>query len=143
MASTRMVRAVIRFSRIHCAASWRSVRSLAYVIASSGWPNCSPLRHFTSQNTSVTPRSDRSAATMSISPDEQRQLRASTARPCRSSSAQARSSPRRPTSCRDSVRTISHLRREGCGRRAPDRPGWPKPVETAARAVVDSATRTP
>jgi hypothetical protein len=89
-----MLDAFVRCSRIHTAASCRNVRILVYVIASRGWPKPSPLRHFTSQK--------------SISASRQRQFRSSICMPCRSNSAQAKSSPRTPNCFFGSVAGMAH-----------------------------------
>ena len=61
----------------HSIANRRSFRRLPWVTASNGEPNRSPLRVFTSQITTTL----RSVATMSNSPSEHRQFRASTTSP--------------------------------------------------------------
>src|SRR5664279_1819101 len=90
------------FAVNHNTASRRSLRRLAWVTASNGDPNPSPLRVFTSQNTTV---ESRSVATMSNSPSAHRQFRASTTNPARSSTSTATSSPRRPNSSFAAIHT--------------------------------------
>jgi hypothetical protein len=94
--SNRSVAEGLRCSAIQAMASRRKRRCLSRFTAWAGVPKRSLARVFTSQNTTVFP----SAATMSISPDRQRQLRASTSYPRSKYHSATRSSPRAPRSRR-------------------------------------------